>query len=351
MIVYGSADDFAGLEATWNRVALRAPRPSLTHEWFLAWWRAFGNGTALAVTHEGRDGRLKGGAVLLRRSSRMITAAANEYTDDWDVIAIDDSARASLWREIGRLGAAKLDLPRLPGPSGNVSIASQALAEGDYRVAISRQEMSPYLVLPSTWEELLATVSRNQRSKVRRYRKRLEQENGLTFRTVAGSPIDEALAGFLEVEASGWKRAAGTAILQRPRAHRFYTEFAYAAAAKGWLRLHLLELDGVVIAGAYSCVLGKTAFLLKSGFDESYRRLAPGAILRAEALREAISEGLARYEFMGQAEPHKLHWAPKLRERSLIQAYRGFALPEYAYRHKLRPLGRWVRDLIRPRRE
>ena len=351
MIVYESADDFAGLESTWNRVALRAPRPALTHEWFLAWWRAFGNGKALAVTHQGRASDLLGGAVLVRGSSRTIRAAANEYTDDWDVIAIDDSARASLWCELGRLGAAKLDLPRLPEPGRNLSIATHALAEGDYRVAISRQEMSPYLVLPSTWEELLETVSRNQRSKIRRYRKRLEAESGLTFRTVAESPIDEALGRFFEVEASGWKGAAGTAIVQRPRAHRFYTEFAHAAAAKGWLRLHLLELDGVTIAGAYSCVLGETAFLLKSGFDESQRRLAPGALLRAEALREAISEGLTRFEFMGKAEPHKLHWTPQLRERSLIQAYRGLALPEYAYRHKLRPVGRWVRDLIRPRRE
>ena len=347
MIIYDSAAEFAGLESRWNRVALAAPRPSLTHEWLLAWWRAFGGGETIAVTHEAGDGSLLAGALLVR-TSRVIRAAANEYTDDWDIVARDDSARAALLREIARFRVAKLDLPRLPGESATVAMATDAFDRGGYRVAISPEEASPYLPLPSTWDELLGTVSRNQRSKIRRYRRRLE-EGGLAFRTVTESGVDRALRSFFAVEASGWKGASGTAIVQRPDAHQFYSEFANAAAANGWLRLHLLELEGAVIAAAYSCVLGKTAFVLKSGFDERHRDLAPGAVLRTEALHQAVSDGLARYEFMGKGDPHKLHWTPRLRQRMVVRAYRGLALPEYAYRHQARPLAGRIRNLVRPK--
>jgi len=350
MIVYDSVDDFVRLEPSWNAAAFRAPSPSLTHEWYVAWWRAFGGGMAMALAEFGRDGRFLGGAALMRRPARTIAAAANDYTDDWDVVAVDDSARAGLWRRIARLPAAQLRFGGLPGPGGSAAAASKALAEAGYRLSVSRQELSPYLVLPETWDELLGTISRSQRSKLRRYRRRLEQEGSLRLQTVTGtdSSLDAALDRFFEVEASGWKGAGGTAILQRPAAHRFYRDFAHAAAAKGWLRLYLLELDGVTIAGAYSCVLGDTVFLLKSGFDERHRHLAPGVVLRAETLREAVSEGLARYEFMGSADPHKLHWVPELRERSVVSAYRGLALSAYLYRHKARPLARRIRDRIRP---
>jgi len=344
MIVLESVEEFAAIESAWNRLAAT---PSLTHEWALAWWRAFAPDGAFAALLVDEHGELRAGASLVRRSSRVVESAANEHTGDWDAIAADDSARAALWRHLATLPATTLRLTGVPGSSRSLSIASEALHDSGFRTAVSRQQLSPFLTLPGSWDELLARVSQNQRSNVRRYRKRLEREGEIAFRTVRGPDLGRELDRFYELEASGWKGAAGTAIIRDASAHRLYTEFARAAAAKGWLRLHLLELDGAPIAAAYGCVLGDAAFLLKSAFDERYRRLAPGTMLRAEALRAAIAEGLSRYEFMGDADQHKLQWGPELRERSLLGAYRGSAVPAYVYRHRIRPLGRTLRDTLR----
>jgi CelD/BcsL family acetyltransferase involved in cellulose biosynthesis len=345
-VVYDSVEDFAGLESAWNRLA-GARSPFVTHEWVTAWWRAFGHERAMAAVLRTEDGNLVAGAGLLRASSRLLQAAANAYSDDWDVVARDEPSRRMLWQRIGALPGARLTLRGLPAASPSADIAPGALRAAGYRLALARQQLTPYLALPETWDQLLAKLSQNQRSNVRRYKKRLEREGTAVFRTTTSGDLDADLDRFFRLEASGWKGRAGTAILNDARALRLYTDYAHAAAAQGWLRLHLLELDGVTIAGGFSCVLGDAAFLLKSCFDERYARFAPGTILRAEALRGAIDEGLSRYEFLGAADPHKLRWGPDLRELLLVRAYRGAALPAFVYRHKLRPVAGRLRAFTR----
>src|SRR5947208_1473289 len=83
----------------------------------------------------------------------------------------------------------------------------------------------------------------------------LEREGELVFRTTrGGADLDRDLDAMLRVEAAGWKSSEGTAILSDDRTQRLYRAFAYAAAERGWLRIHLLELDGRALAADYSCV-------------------------------------------------------------------------------------------------
>jgi CelD/BcsL family acetyltransferase involved in cellulose biosynthesis len=348
LVVYESVEDFAGIAFAWNRLALGARSPFVTHEWVQAWWRAFGEKRGLVAALRGEDGCLVAGASLQRESPRLIRAAANEYSDDWDVVALGDPARMMLWRQLAALPGARVTLPGLPASSPSIDMATEALRTAGYRVAVTRHQLSPYIALPDSWEQLLAMLSQNLRSNVRRYKRRLEREGRVSFRTTTGPGLDSDLDRFFQLEASGWKGAAGTAVLDDPDALRLYRDFAHAAAGQGWLRLHLLELDGVTIAGGYSCVLGDAAFLLKSCFNERYARLAPGTILRSEAIRAAIGEGLSSYEFLGAPDPHKLRWGRDLRERLVLRAYRGSSLPAFVYRYKLRPAARKLRALAKP---
>jgi CelD/BcsL family acetyltransferase involved in cellulose biosynthesis len=298
------------------------------------------------LTLADRHGELAAAAALRRGPGRRLEAASDEYSEDWDLLARDQSARAHMWERVALLSATRLEFPGLPVASAQP--AASALTDAGYRVAATTQQRAPYLELPPSWEELLGTISRNRRSKVRRYRKRLEQEGRVAFRTTrGGAGLDADLGRFFEVEGSGWKGAAGSALRARPETIALYTEFAHAAAANEWLRLHFLELDGSTIASAYCCAIGPTTSLLKSGFDERYRALVPGSALRAEVLRAAIDEGATRFEFMGGEDEHKLQWNPRLRERVLVRGYRGAHVAEYLYRHRVRRAAAWSRDLLR----
>jgi len=192
---------------------------------------------------------------------------------------------------------------------------------------------------------MLESVSGHLRGEIGRRRRMLEREGSVTFRTVSGGPtLEEEVGTFLKLEASGWKGRSGTSILGNPSAESLYFGFARAAAEKGWLRLHLLELNGVPIAIDYGCAFGGRGVFIKTGFDEAYRRMSPGTLLLAETLRRAIEEGLHSYDFLGAAEHHKTRWTSEVHARERIWAYRREALPGYVYRKRVRPLLKSVRD-------
>jgi CelD/BcsL family acetyltransferase involved in cellulose biosynthesis len=336
LALLSSPDEFAELEAEWNRLALAEGTPFLTHQWLHSWWQAFAVGACSCMLLRAPEGELLGGAVLRRASARVMAAPTNDYAEHWDVIAADSAARRSIWEEVGRLRADKLVLGGVCSGSPSLGPATQALTASGYRLATVEQQRSPYRELPGTWDELVAAQSRNHRSEIRRRRKRLEEHGRLALRTATRSELDQDLERFFKLEAAGWKGRDGTAVLQDPAAHELYTSFAHAAAAAGWLRLRFLDLEGVAVAADLSCAVGGTEFLLKTCFDESRSRLGPGAVLRAEALRAAINDGSRRYEFLGGPEPYKMRWGGDVRHVLGLLAYRRTRLPEFVYRHKLR---------------
>lgn len=323
----------------WNLLAQLAGSPFLTAEWLTAWWGAFGSGRPICLVLHDRHGSLRAGAWCRRLAGGRLGAAANEHTGDWDVVATDEQARGTLWRAVAGLGAGAVDLAAIRSQPSRQQ-AAEALSAAGYRTVEATGVRSPYLELPGTWEDLLASVSRNLRSQLGRRRRGLEREGRLRFRTSAatGEELERDLAAFFRVEASGWKSGSGTAILSDPRTTRLYSQFAKAAAAAGWLRLQLLELDGVPMAADLNCRFAGGTFLIKTGYDQRYAALSPGLVLRGEVLRAAIEEAADFFDFLGGPDGYKLRWTTELRPRVTVRAYRGVWRPMGTYQARLRPL-------------
>ena len=126
----------------------------------------------------------------------------------------------------------------------------------------------------------------------------------------------------------GSKRPAGKGVRELPlpvarRGRAFYDGFLREAAERGWVRLHLLELDGTLIAGSLVIAFGGEGFFLKTGFDESYAQLGPGVVLMAEMLRVACEEGLRGMDLLGRADQYKMRWTDRTRPRQRLRVYRG----------------------------
>jgi CelD/BcsL family acetyltransferase involved in cellulose biosynthesis len=133
--------------------------------------------------------------------------------------------------------------------------------------------------------------------------------------------LGELLEEGFTIEGSGWKTEAGSAIQAVPNAHRFYREIAGWAAARGWLRLAFLRLDGRPLAFDFCLETGDAFYALKGGYDIDYRRFGPGSLLTYESLRRGYANGLRSYEFLGTDDPYKLQWTPTTRERVRLQIF------------------------------
>jgi hypothetical protein len=92
-------------------------------------------------------------------------------------VAADELARGRVWDEIARLGYRRVVFSPLHEPVADQ--ACEALEGAGYRVLRRVARLRPYLPLPDTWDDLLASVSHNLRGQWRRKRRALDADGGL----------------------------------------------------------------------------------------------------------------------------------------------------------------------------
>lgn len=308
----------------WDALALRQSSPFLTCAWLHNWARHRGAGRPLCATLCGPDGSLLAGG-LFRRTAGGLAAAADVHSGDWDVVASDADSRRELWDHLARTGPLRFHLVQMRTGSHEVETGLGVLRRAGYGVLPSvRETTSPYIPLSGGFDRLLASRSRNARKQVRRHRRDLDAVGRVRFRTSGGgADFDRDFDDFLRVEASGWKGEQGTAIASSGSTRGLYRDFAEEADRRGWLRLQLLELDGVVVAAGLVVAFAGEGFFLKTGFDDALAELAPGQVLTAEILRDAAQEGLRGMDMLGRADQYKMSWTDEVRPRQRFRVYKG----------------------------
>jgi CelD/BcsL family acetyltransferase involved in cellulose biosynthesis len=195
------------------------------------------------------------------------------------------------------------------------------------------------------YELIEAALDAKFRQNLRRRRRRMAEQGEVRYVLLDGkdaAKLDEGLADFLCIEASGWKGRGGTAIAQRPELVGFYAQIARDAAKRGALALGFLELGGKRIAAHLSVIHGGKHYLLKLGYDETLRELSPGQQLTAEAMRDACERGLSEFDFLGPDMEWKRDWEPALRTHTWLTIFRPTTKARLVYeaRHTAWPMAR-----------
>jgi CelD/BcsL family acetyltransferase involved in cellulose biosynthesis len=178
--------------------------------------------------------------------------------------------------------------------------------------------------------------------------RRMERDHEAGF-TIVEPPRDldaEFERGFA-AESSGWKGRAGTAVLSNPDTERFYRQLARSFHEQGELRLSTIVLDGRVAAFDMCLLHGGRLYLLKTGYDEEFRRLAPGLVIRLATVQRCFELGLAAHELLGDDSEWKRKFATSERRHRLCRLYarRPGTGARYAYRRSRRFAARVYRRL------
>jgi len=103
------------------------------------------------------------------------------------------------------------------------------------------------------------------------------------------SDAREELLSFSEIEKSGWKGRAGTAITYK--FWDFFEQLVQNMDKKNWLKWYFLESVNKRIAGYMVIPFGRSAIILKTSYDEEYRTLSPGAVLTEKMIEHIFSTG------------------------------------------------------------
>ena len=127
---------------------------------------------------------------------------------------------------------------------------------------------------------------RSRYKDLHRRQRRLAERGLLTVDVVTTGPgMTGAVEEFLALEKSGWKGEAGTALACRPEHEAFARSLFAEGGGPVGVRADILRLYGRPLAISLALVVGRTAYLLKTAFDETARSSAPGLVLETEIVR------------------------------------------------------------------
>ena len=128
-------------------------------------------------------------------------------------------------------------------------------------------------------------------SEFRRRRRRLEELGKLEVRIHEGlHDPDEWMSHFLELEASGWKGANGTAIACRDNERLFFDRLMRGAAAQGKVLVCSLVLDGRPIAMTVNLRAGSGIWGFKTAYSSEFARFSPGVLVVSETTAHALRQ-------------------------------------------------------------
>jgi CelD/BcsL family acetyltransferase involved in cellulose biosynthesis len=302
-------------EARWNGLLDRSRLPSvfLTWQWQTEWSQAF---TAerpvqiLAATDAA--GTLAGLLPLYEDGPARQRILGGVEVSDYLDLTSPDGGEAEVWTALlqHRAGqAVAWDLHGIRSASATATQLPELAPAHGLTASVEREDRCPVLALPKTWDEYLARLSGKDRHELRRKIRRLERElpgaSTSSHATVAG--WDEAMTRFLTLHRLS---KVGKARFMDERMERFFRSATARLSAAGWARLWFLEFEGAAVAAFLCLEYGGSVGLYNSGFDPARATLAPGIVLLAHVIRDAIDRGFPVFDFLRGEEPYKYSFGP-----------------------------------------
>ncbi|AKH42078.1 hypothetical protein WYH_01030 [Croceibacterium atlanticum] len=150
---------------------------------------------------------------------------------------------------------------------------------------VLREERAALISDLSPEEYLERSLSGKKRKELRRQHRRLSEEGDLTVeRKTGGDALAQWTAEFLDLERSGWKGEAQSALDCTDQTRALFRNALQGAAEHGRLERIAIRLDGKPLAMLVNFLCPPGAFSYKTAFDESFARYSPGVLLQRENL-------------------------------------------------------------------
>ncbi len=163
-----------------------------------------------------------------------------------------------------------------------------------------QQETSPYVLLPSTWEQYLESLSRTDRKELKRKFKRLDTVPH-TF-SVLNVPSPEDFETFIRLH-----RLSDTAKdhFMTDEMKDFFQDLL-TTRISGWSqKIAVLKLGTQTVASVFIFENNNQVLLYNSGYDPEQKFYSVGLMLKAWLIRYAIESGKTKVDFLRGSERYK----------------------------------------------
>ncbi|NNG46964.1 MAG: GNAT family N-acetyltransferase [Deltaproteobacteria bacterium] len=296
----------------WDFVLSRSVRPSpfLSRHFLTPWAKTFADGHSKRIYRWVRNGETGGFLFLCLCDSGVgwELLGGEQVSDSLDAIVVS-GREEEFWTEFllssrDLLSLHPLTLPNLVEGSASIACLPRVCSELGFSFLMEEMDRSPYIPLPSSFEEYLSLLGGKERHELRRKIRRASVEvPGLFFRVTRTR--EEFERDFPSFVALHRQSHTGKAEFMDDRMVRFFREMAEGFLSAGRLRLAFLSRDGGDMASALHIAWDGALLLYNSGFDPGYREASPGLVLLARCIEDAIRDGFREYDFLRGRERYK----------------------------------------------
>jgi CelD/BcsL family acetyltransferase involved in cellulose biosynthesis len=175
---------------------------------------------------------------------------------------------------------------------------------------VVHREESPTLVVGGrSFDEYLASQSKNFREQMRRRARKLAREHEIEFRLADAATLEADLETLFRLHDVRWSEADEDTSAFDSSRRAFHAAFARHALERGWLRLWVLEADGTAVAAWYGFRFAQIDWYYQSGRDPLWERQSVGFVLMARTIQEAFDDGMLEYRLLRGGEGYKDRFA------------------------------------------
>ena len=325
---------FLALQPHWEALLERSATrtPFLTWDWSKLWWEHFrdrfklrigvlrntrGEVVAIAPFVLGRD---ENGPRKHLRHLTLLGGLGEVFSEGQDFLMAqgDEENLVPRFREYFRALKSEwdiVDMPMLHEESPTRPYIQQLLSRAGMAALRSTPHSDYMLRLPTSFDQLLASVSSNRRGDYRSKWKRLMNiHHGRAM--VAGRELEfePSMDALFAVHRLRFENVNSTFVSERGMA--FHRALAKLWMPQGKCLVTLLEADGEIAAGRYGFVYNGKYWDYQSGFDDRFKAISVGHLAMLWTAEHAISLGVREYDHLAGDQPHKKVWSTH--ERQLI---------------------------------
>ncbi len=278
----------------------------MSWQWQRLWWEAFAPEAQLELLLV-HDGPTPNGIVpLARYGERLRFACGSEVSDFLDLIAPEHEAEQVVSSFVDWLAAAgwpALELCCAEENSVMVRYLAPALQRAGRQVRLEKKDVSPFLMLPASWDDYLRQLSKKDRHELRRKKRHLDANGKANAYVISGSAIEpDHIADFLALHRAS---TVDKAAFMNDQMEAYFRRLFVAFAGESCLRLYFMEIDGQRVAALLAFDSGNEILLYNSGYLPAFGRLSVGVLLKAFAIDEAIHAGRRKFDFLRGNERYK----------------------------------------------
>ena len=332
-----SRSEFDCLAPEWNDLLQFSAANSifLTFEWLSTWLNTvYPQAKLFVIIVRDKRGKLVGAAPFYLTEFKLIKLinyrylryigdchSGAEYPDIIAHTGLEEECLATIREVI--FNYREWDcawFPNIAGWTGSQKRFAQCFGE-DLSFSRSRVASFSSFLLPASFEDYLAGLSRKRRSNLRYLEKNLLKTHAISFEFCSRpEDVGEYLAQLFHLHGRRWRSEGQCgSFIKKPLMADFYRQFAQLSLSHNWLGIFRLNLDNVAYAIQYGYIYNGVFHALQEGFDPEVAGI--GNILRLKVMEWCIANGIKEYDFLGEHSPHKELWAS--RERSGSQLFLG----------------------------